>query len=104
MKPSTRQGGATSTKSRIEQAETRTEQAEMTLQRVARRETVLPQMTSPRRVKKLPSPGTAAQKPRDQLTDRQRKILELIAESSTNKEMAVELGPARGPSKNTARL
>jgi len=78
---------------RTEQAETRTEQAEMNLQRVVRREIDLPQEISPRLLKKLPSNGTADQKrPREQLTDRQRKILELIAGGKTNKEIAVVLG------------
>ena len=75
---------------RAERAETRTAQAETFLQRLVQHEIVLPPAISPRPLKRLPLNVTADQKsPFQQLTSRQRGILQLTAK-------------ARPPSKSTA--
>jgi DNA-binding CsgD family transcriptional regulator len=71
---------------RTEQAETRSEQAEAILQRVANKEVHLSPEISTRFLKKIPLPEIAGQKsPLEQLTGRQRKILQLIAEGQNTK-------------------
>ena len=74
---------------RAERAETRTAQAETFLQRLVQHEIVLPPAISPRPLKRLPLNVTADQKsPFQQLTSRQREILQLIAEGQNTKQIA----------------
>jgi DNA-binding CsgD family transcriptional regulator len=74
---------------RTEQAETRTEQVETTLQRVVHKEGDLRQEISAPLLLKLPLNGVAEQKsPLEQLTSRQREILQLIAEGQNTKQIA----------------
>ena len=74
---------------RTEQAETRTEQAETALQRVVNKEVHLSPEISTRLLKKLPLNGIADRKsPLEQLTERQREILQLIAEGQNTKRIA----------------
>ena len=74
---------------RTERAETRTAQAETFLQRLVQHEIVLPAAISTRPLKRLPLNVTADQKsPFQQLTSRQREILQLIAEGQTTKQIA----------------
>ena len=74
---------------RTEQAETRTEQAEAALQRVVHMEADLRPETSTRLLKNMPVDETASQKsPLEQLTGRQREILQLIAEGQNTKQIA----------------
>jgi len=74
---------------RTEQAETRTEQAETTLQRVIHKEVDLRQEISMRLLKRLPVIGIGDQKsPLEELTERQREILQLIAEGRNTKQIA----------------
>jgi DNA-binding NarL/FixJ family response regulator len=76
-------------KTRTEQAETRSEQAEMALQREVNKE-VGPNREIPARTpRSLPAQGIADQKsPLEQLTSRQREILQLIAEGQNTKQIA----------------
>jgi DNA-binding CsgD family transcriptional regulator len=75
--------------SRTEQAETRTEQAETALQRVVRKEVDSRPEISTRLLQKIPASETASLKsPLEQLTDRQREILQLIAEGQNTKQIA----------------
>jgi DNA-binding NarL/FixJ family response regulator len=77
---------------RTEQAETRTEQAETALQRVVHNEIDLDQNPSPRLLKSIPVKAIAGQKsPLEQLTIRQREILQLIAEGQNTKQIAAIL-------------
>lgn len=74
---------------RTEQAETRTEQAETALQREVQKDVHLNQETSPRLLKNISRDGVADQKsPLEQLTSRQREILQLIAEGQNTKQIA----------------
>jgi DNA-binding CsgD family transcriptional regulator len=74
---------------RTEQAETRTEQAETTLQRVVHKEVDLRQEISTRLLKKFPLQAIADRKsPLEELTGRQREILQLIAEGQNTKQIA----------------
>lgn len=77
---------------RTEQAETRTEQALTILQRVTRKEIDLPREISTRLLKRLPLKAIADQKsPLQQLTSRQREILQLIAQGQNTKQIAAIL-------------
>jgi DNA-binding CsgD family transcriptional regulator len=77
---------------RTEQAETRTEQAETTLQRVVHKEADLRREISTRLLKSLPLNQIADQKsPLEELTGRQREILQLIAEGQNTKQIAETL-------------
>ena len=74
---------------RTEQAETRTEQVETILQRVVHKEVDLRQEIPTRLLKTLPLNQIADQKnPLEQLTSRQRQILQLIAEGQNTKQIA----------------
>ena len=74
---------------RTEQAETRTEQAETALQRVVDKEAHLSQELTTPPLKELPLNEIVKQKsPLEQLTIRQREILQLIAESQNTKQIA----------------
>ena len=74
---------------RTEQAETRTEQAETALQRVVNREVHLSQGISTRFLKRFPLQAIADRKsPLEELTERQREILRLIAEGQNTKQIA----------------
>jgi len=74
---------------RTEQAETRTEQAETILQRVVNKEVHLSPEISTRFLKKIPLQAIADRKdPLEELTGRQRKILQLIAEGQNTKQIA----------------
>ena len=73
---------------RTEQAETRTEQAETTLQRVVNKEVHLSAGISTRFLKKVSQQAITDRKsPLEQLTSRQREILQLIAEGQNTKEI-----------------
>jgi DNA-binding CsgD family transcriptional regulator len=73
---------------RTEQAETRTEQAETTLERVVNKEIHLSSTISTRLLKKIPLQAIADRKsPLDELTARQREILQLIAEGQNTKQI-----------------
>ena len=73
---------------RTEQAETRTEQAETTLQRVVNKEVHLSPEISTRFLKKIPLQAIADRKsPLEELTGRQREILQLIAEGQNTKQI-----------------
>jgi DNA-binding CsgD family transcriptional regulator len=74
---------------RTEQAETRTEQAETALQRVVNKEIQLSPEISTRFLKKFPLQAIADRKsPLEELTERQREILQLIAEGQNTKQIA----------------
>ena len=74
---------------RTEQAETRTEQAEATLQHVVNKEVHLSPEISTRFLKKIPLQAIADRKgPLEELTGRQREILQLIAEGQNTKQIA----------------
>ena len=75
---------------RTEQAEARTEQAETALQNITHPEGDVRLNTAPRLLKNTtPATETADQKsPLEQLTDRQREILQLIAEGQNTKQIA----------------
>jgi DNA-binding CsgD family transcriptional regulator len=80
---------AESAKTRTEQAEIRTEQAETTLQRVVNKEIHLSPAISTRFLKKIPQQAIADRKsPLEVLTERQREILQLIAEGQNTKQIA----------------
>src|SRR5208337_4604299 len=73
---------------RTEQAETRTEQAETALQRVVNKEIHLSPTISTQLLKKIPLQAIADRKsPLDELTARQREILQLIAEGQNTKQI-----------------
>jgi len=73
---------------RTEPAETRTEQAETTLERVVNKEIHLSSTISTRLLKKIPLQAIADRKsPLDELTARQREILQLIAEGQNTKQI-----------------
>ncbi len=74
---------------RTEQAETRTEQAETILQRVVNKEVHLSPEISTRFLKKIPLQAIADREgPLEELTGRQREILQLIAEGQNTKQIA----------------
>jgi DNA-binding CsgD family transcriptional regulator len=74
---------------RTEQAETRTEQAETALKRVVQNEIELGRNLPTRFLKQLPSTAIVDSKsPLEQLTIRQREILQLIAEGQNTKQIA----------------
>jgi len=74
---------------RTEQAETRTEQVETILQRVVNKEVHLSPEISTRFLKRIPLQVIADRKsPLEQLTSRQREILQLIAEGQNTKQIA----------------
>ncbi len=74
---------------RTEQAETRTEQVETILQRVVHKKIDLRQEIPTRFLKKFPLEAIADRKsPLDELTGRQREILQLIAEGQNTKQIA----------------
>jgi DNA-binding CsgD family transcriptional regulator len=75
--------------SRTEQAETRTEQAETALETVIHKEGDLRPVTPQRLLATSPGGEIADQKsPLEQLTSRQREILQLIAEGQNTKQIA----------------
>jgi DNA-binding CsgD family transcriptional regulator len=77
---------------RTEQAETRTEQAETILRRVVSKEVHLSTEISTRLLKKIPLQAIADRKgPLEELTARQREILQLIAEGQNTKQIGVIL-------------
>jgi DNA-binding CsgD family transcriptional regulator len=74
---------------RTEQAETRTEQAETALEQLVQKEGNPPPETATRLIKNSPADETAgSQSPLEQLTARQREILQLIAEGQNTKQIA----------------
>ncbi len=74
---------------RTEQAETRTEQAETTLQRVVNKEIHPSPGISARFLKKIPQQTIADRaSPLEELTGRQREILQLVAEGQNTKQIA----------------
>lgn len=74
---------------RTEQAETRTEQAETALQHEVQKEVDLRQEISTRFLKQFPLQTITDQKsPLEQLTSRQREILQFIAEGQNTKSIA----------------
>ena len=74
---------------RTEQAETRTGQAETILRRVVNKEVYLSPDISTRLLKKIPLQAIADRKgPLEELTGRQREILQLIAEGQNTKQIA----------------
>lgn len=76
-------------KTRTEQAEIRTEQAETALEHVVHQLVDLHQESSPRLLKHVSVNGIAEQNnPLEQLTDRQREVLKLIAEGQNTKQIA----------------
>ncbi len=77
---------------RTEQAEARTEQAETILRRIVNKEVHLNPEISTRFLKTIPQQAIADRKsPLDQLTSRQRDILQLIAEGQNTKQIAALL-------------
>jgi len=79
-------------KTRTEQAETRTEQAETLLEQVVHRQVESRQEMSARLHKEFPVAGIDDQTlPLEQLTIRQREILQLIAEGQNTKQIAAIL-------------
>jgi len=86
---------------RTEQAETRTEQAETILRRVVNKEVHLRPEISTRLLKKIPLQAIADRKgPLEELTGRQREILQLIAEGQNTKQIAEILGCSMGTVKS----
>lgn len=80
-------------KAQTELAKARVEQVESTLQKVLRKDAVLPPENPPRLLKQHFGSGNSAQKnPLEQLTERQREILRLIAEGQNTKQIAELLG------------
>ena len=77
-------------KAKTEQAKARAEQAETALQKVLGKDAVLPAENHPRLLKHSSSEGgsTAEKSPLEQLTERQREILRLIAEGQNTKQIA----------------
>jgi DNA-binding NarL/FixJ family response regulator len=76
-------------KTRAEQAEVRTEQAERALQREVQKDVHLPLATSSRELGNITAKETVNSKgPLEQLTSRQREILQLIAEGQNTKQIA----------------
>jgi DNA-binding CsgD family transcriptional regulator len=76
-------------KTRADQAEVRTEQAERALQREVQKDVQLPEATSSRQLGNITAHETANPKgPLEQLTSRQREILQLIAEGQNTKQIA----------------
>jgi DNA-binding CsgD family transcriptional regulator len=76
-------------KTRTEKAEIRTEQVETILQRVVNKEINLTPEISTRFLKKIPLQAIADRKaPLEELTGRQREILQLIAEGQNTKQIA----------------
>jgi DNA-binding CsgD family transcriptional regulator len=76
-------------KTRTEQAETRTEQAETALENVIHKGVNLRRDVSARPLKDSPAPSAGDQlHPLEQLTIRQREILQLIAEGQNTKQIA----------------
>ena len=74
---------------RTEQAQTRTEQAVTALELLLHKENDLRQETSPPLLKNITANGLSDQKgPLEQLTIRQREILQLIAEGQNTKQIA----------------
>jgi len=74
---------------RIEQAETRTGQVETILQRVVNKGVHLSPEISTRFLKKIPRQEIADRKgPLEELTGRQREILQLVAEGQNTKQVA----------------
>jgi DNA-binding CsgD family transcriptional regulator len=74
---------------RTEQAETRAERAETTLQCVVNREVDLRSTISTQFLKKIPLQTIADRKsPLEQLTSRQREVLQFIAEGQNTKQIA----------------
>lgn len=74
---------------RTEQAETRTEQAETALEKAVHKEGNLRRDFSARTPPELPAaPGVVQTHPLEQLTIRQREILQLIAEGQNTKQIA----------------
>jgi len=74
---------------RTEQAETRTEQVETILQRVVHKKVDPHQEIPTRFLKKFPLEAIAERKsPLDELTGRQREILQLVAEGQNTKQIA----------------
>jgi len=73
---------------RTEQAETRTEQAETALDRIVHQEVDRHQELSAQFQKELPPNGPDQKNPLEQLTSRQREILQLIAEGQNTKQIA----------------
>jgi DNA-binding CsgD family transcriptional regulator len=77
---------------RTEQAETRADQAETALQRVFRKEVDLRQEIPTRLLKSVPGDGIGDRNsPVERLTDRQRDILQFIAEGQNTKQIAAIL-------------
>jgi DNA-binding CsgD family transcriptional regulator len=77
---------------RTELAELRTEQAETTLQRVVDSEILLSPEIAGRLLKKIPFHAIADRKsPLEELTNRQREILQFIAEGRNTKQIAATL-------------
>ncbi len=74
---------------RAEQAETRTERAEAALQRVRHLEVDVSEKNSPLQLKNITEPRLSGSKySLEQLTGRQREILQLIAEGQNTKSIA----------------
>ena len=74
---------------RTEQAETRTEQAEMALHRAVQKEGDLrPESSAPLLKNTSANEPPDAKSPLEQLTSRQREILQLIAEGQNTKQIA----------------
>ncbi len=77
---------------RIEQAEARTEQAETTLQRVVNKEVhPVPEISTPFPKRISQTAIADRESPLEQLTSRQREILQLIAEGQNTKQIAAIL-------------
>jgi DNA-binding CsgD family transcriptional regulator len=73
---------------RIEQAEARTESAEAALDRIVHKEVDRHQELSAQFQKELPTNGHDQKNPLEQLTSRQREILQFIAEGQNTKQIA----------------
>jgi DNA-binding CsgD family transcriptional regulator len=73
---------------RTEQAETRTEQAETALDRIVHKEVDRHQELSAQFQKEFPTNGHDQKNPLEQLTSRQREILQFIAEGQNTKQIA----------------
>jgi DNA-binding CsgD family transcriptional regulator len=73
---------------RTEQAETRTEQAETALDRIVHKEVDRHQEMSAQFQKEFPTNGHDQKNPLEQLTSRQREILQFIAEGQNTKQIA----------------
>jgi DNA-binding NarL/FixJ family response regulator len=77
---------------RAERAETRTEQVESTLQLLVHHEIDPAPKPSPRLLKRIPLTATTGRKsPLEQLTNRRREILQLIAQGQNTKQIAAIL-------------